>query len=104
MMRARRIKIHPALPRSVLLLLLAVPAFGQGTAIEPCPGRRRPQKVGTRWNRLPVDASIPNDPEVEKIMAPYTEKVRELSKVIGRLEGWPEENRSWCGLTRTVCH
>ncbi len=47
---------------------------------------RTPQKVGTSWKRLPVDASIPNDPEVEKIMAPYTEKVRELSKVIGRLE------------------
>ena len=34
-----------------------------------------------------VDASVPDDPEVVKIIAPYSEKVRELSKVIGRLEG-----------------
>jgi len=36
---------------------------------------------------LGVDASVPSDPDVEKILAPYSEKVRELSKVIGRLEG-----------------
>jgi 2',3'-cyclic-nucleotide 2'-phosphodiesterase (5'-nucleotidase family) len=34
-----------------------------------------------------VDASIPADPDVEKMLAPYSEKVRELSKVIGRLDG-----------------
>src|SRR5688572_23252061 len=81
--------------RLVALIVFAVPAFGQGTAIEPCPATPRPakpgitatpQKVGTSWKRLPIDAGIPNDPEVEKIMAPYTERVRELSKVIGRLE------------------
>jgi 2',3'-cyclic-nucleotide 2'-phosphodiesterase (5'-nucleotidase family) len=41
---------------------------------------------------LTVDESVPADPDVEKIIAPYSEKVRELSKVIGRLEG---------GLTKT---
>ena len=80
---------------AVALAIFVVPALGQGTAIEPCPATpgpakpgitATPQKVGTRWNRLPIDDGIPNDPEVEKIMAPYTEKVRELSKVIGRLE------------------
>ena len=90
-------KIYPALPRSVLLLLLAIPAFGQGTAtIEPCPATPKPakpgitataQKIVTRSNRLAIDAKLPNDADVEKIIAPYTEKVRELSKVIGRLEG-----------------
>ena len=95
-------KINPALPRSVLLLLLAIPAFGQGTAtIEPCPATPNPakpgitaapQKSGTRSNRLAIDASLPNDANVEKIITPYTEKVRELSKVVGRLEG---------GLTKT---
>jgi 2',3'-cyclic-nucleotide 2'-phosphodiesterase (5'-nucleotidase family) len=94
-------KINPALPRSVLLLLLAIPAFGQGTTIEPCPATPNPakpgiaaapQKTGTRANRLAIDAKLPNDPDVEKIIAPYTEKVSELSKVIGRLEG---------GLTKT---
>ena len=75
---------------------VAVPAFGQGTAIEPCPATPNPakpgitatpQKVVTRSNRLAIDASLPDDADVEKIIAPYSEKVRELSKVIGRLEG-----------------
>ena len=96
-MRATRTKIDPALRRSVLFLLLTfVPALGQGTAIEPCPATpsqakpgisATPHKVGTRWNRSAIDSTVPNDPDVEKIIAPYTEKVRELSKVIGRLEG-----------------
>jgi len=95
MMRAKRTKIDPALPRSVLfLILLAVPASGQSPAIEPCPATpskpvitTSPQKVGTNVKLLGVDSSIPDDPEVEKLIAPYAEKVRELSQVIGRLEG-----------------
>ena len=95
MMHAQRTKTYPALPRSVLFLLLVVaPAFGQATAIEPCPATppkpgisANRQKVDTRSKRLGVDASIPRDTEVEKMLAPYSEQVRELSKVIGRLEG-----------------
>ena len=99
MMHAQRTKTYPALRRSVLFLLLVVaPALGQGTAIEPCPATpakpgisaNRP-KVDTRSKRLELDAGIPKDTQVEKMLAPYSEKVRELSKVIGRLEG---------GLTR----
>jgi 2',3'-cyclic-nucleotide 2'-phosphodiesterase (5'-nucleotidase family) len=41
---------------------------------------------------LDVDASVPDDPDVIKMLAPYSERVRDLSKVIGRLEG---------GLNRT---
>jgi 2',3'-cyclic-nucleotide 2'-phosphodiesterase (5'-nucleotidase family) len=95
MMRAKRINIDPALPRSVLFLLLVfAPAFGQGTAIEPCPATPAkpgittgPQKVGNRSKLFEIDASIPNDPDVDKITAPYSARVHELSKVIGRLEG-----------------
>ena len=88
-----------ALLSAVALAIFVAPALGQGTAIEPCPATpakpgitSAPQKTGTRWSRSIIDATIPNDPDVEKIIAPYTEKVRELSKVIGRLEG---------GLTKT---
>jgi len=93
-MRLRK-KLQP----SVLLLalmLFAVPAFGQGTAIEPCqatpsPAKTTaaasPQKVGTRSKLATVDASVPGDAVVEKMLAPYSSKVRELSMVIGRLEG-----------------
>jgi 2',3'-cyclic-nucleotide 2'-phosphodiesterase (5'-nucleotidase family) len=68
---------------AVALTLLAVPAFGQATAIQPC------QQTTTlpRARLLNVDASVPEDPDVEKIITPYREKVSELSKVIGRLEG-----------------
>jgi 2',3'-cyclic-nucleotide 2'-phosphodiesterase (5'-nucleotidase family) len=96
------IKRHmKAFLRALALAIFVAPAFGQGTAIEPCPATpspakpgiaTTPQKVGTRYKRLPIDAKIPNDAQVEKIMAPDTEKVRELSKVIGRLQG---------GLTKT---
>ena len=68
---------------AVALTLLAVPAFGQATAIQPCQQTTTPPRA----RLLTVDASVPADPDVEKIIAPYREKVSELSKVIGRLEG-----------------
>lgn len=68
---------------AVALTLLAVPAFGQAPAIQPCQPTTAPPRAGL----LTVDASVPADPDVEKIIAPYSEKVSELSKVIGRLEG-----------------
>lgn len=74
----------------IALTVLAVPVFGQGAAIEPCPATPAPAKPGTTQPRarlLSVDSTVPDDPEVLKIIAPYSEKVRELSKVIGRLEG-----------------
>lgn len=73
----------------VTLMLLAVPVCGQATAIVPCQDL---PKAGPRARLLSVDASVPADPNVEKMLAPYSEKVRELTKVIGRLEG---------GLTKT---
>ena len=92
-------RVRKKLPRAFLLLALrvfAIPAFGQGTAIEPCPATpakpgtsssASPQKVGTRAKLTTVDASVPDDADVEKMLAPYSGKVRELSKVIGQLEG-----------------
>jgi 2',3'-cyclic-nucleotide 2'-phosphodiesterase (5'-nucleotidase family) len=65
------------------VLVLALPIFGQGTAIQPC----QPTPSPPRARLLSVDDSLPPDPDVEKIIAPYSERVRELSKVIGRLEG-----------------
>ena len=90
-------RISRALLFTVALTIFAVPAFGQ--AIEPCPATpapakpgigkapAAPQKVGVNSKRPLVDASIPDDPDVEKIIAPYSAKVRELSKVVGKLEG-----------------
>ena len=79
-----------ALLCAIALTLFAGPVLGQGAAIEPCQATPAPAKPGTtnaKAKLLPVDASVPSDPEVEKMLAPYSEKVRDLSKVIGRLEG-----------------
>jgi len=86
-------RVTRALLCALALTLFVVPAFGQGAAIEPCPatpaksGITNQQKVDTRARLLEVNGSIPDDPDVVKLLAPYSEKVRELSKVIGRLEG-----------------
>ena len=75
-------------------LTIAVPVFGQ-TVIEPCPATPAPAKpaitapvtkTGVRANQTTIDASIPDDPAVEKMLAPYSEKVRALSLVIGKLD------------------
>jgi 2',3'-cyclic-nucleotide 2'-phosphodiesterase (5'-nucleotidase family) len=74
---------------AVALTALAVPAYGQSTAIAPCQDLPKAQP---RARLLPADESVPADPAIEKMLAPYSAKVRELRKVIGRLEG---------GLTRS---
>ena len=84
---------------ALALTVFVVPAFGQAAAIEPCPATPTP-KPGVnnpRARLLPVDSSVPDDSEVVKIMAPYSEKVRELSKVIGRLEGDLKKGRVGAG-------
>ena len=85
-------RVSRELLRALALMVFVVPVFGQGAAIEPCqatpaPAKSSPQKVDERASLLPVDASVPADKDVEKMLAPYSEKVNELSKVIGRLEG-----------------
>ena len=79
----------------LLALTIAVPVFGQ-TVIEPCPATpapakpaitARPAKTGARTTQSVVDATIPDDAAGEKILAPYSEKVRALSLVIGKLDG-----------------
>src|SRR5688500_2199711 len=76
-------------------LTIAVPALGQ-TVIEPCPATPAPAKpaitappakVGASAKQTTVDASIPHDPAVEKMLAPYSEKIRALSLVIVKLDG-----------------
>lgn len=86
-------RVSRELFRALALSIFVVPVFGQGAAIEPCqaipaPAKSSaPQKVTERATLLPVDASVPADKDVEKMLAPYSEKVSELTKVIGRLEG-----------------
>jgi len=80
------------------LAVFAAPSFAQ-TVIEPCPATPSPSpakpvlpppvKTDVRAKQSTIDASVPGDAAVEKMLAPYTEKVRELSVVVGKLEGGP---------------
>ena len=85
--------------RTLLLVLalatLATSAFAQAPAIQPCDATpsltkpittNAPVKTGVRSSQTVVDESIPADPEIEKLLAPYSAKVHALSLVIGRLE------------------
>ena len=91
----------PYMSIRVLLLVLAVavfaaPALGQSTAIQPCEATpssakpasaNTPTKVDVRSSRIVVDAGIPDDDAIEKMLAPYSGKVRALNVVIGTLAG-----------------
>ncbi len=46
-----------------------------------------PRDVNVRGTERAVDASVPDDPAVTSILTPYREKVAELNRVIGTLEG-----------------
>ena len=88
--------------RALLLVLalgvFAAPSLAQ-TVIEPCPATPAPakpaltapppSKTGVSAKQSTVDSSLPDDPAVEKMLAPYSEKVRALSLVIGKLEDGP---------------
>lgn len=86
-------RVSRELLRALALMVFVVPVFGQGAAIQPCEATPTPakpaitSKTGERATLLSVDASVPADKDVEKLLAPYSEKINELSKVIGRLEG-----------------
>jgi 2',3'-cyclic-nucleotide 2'-phosphodiesterase (5'-nucleotidase family) len=85
-------------PMRILLLVFAlaafcVPAFGQAAAIQPCeatpakPVTNAPAKIGVRSGQTAIDGNIPSDEAVEKMLEPYSGKVRALSTVIGQLDG-----------------
>lgn len=76
-----------------MLALCVSPALAQ-TTIEPCPATpakpvlpaTTPAKTVSQTKQTVVDASIPDDKAVEEMLEPYSEKVRALSVVIGRLD------------------
>jgi 2',3'-cyclic-nucleotide 2'-phosphodiesterase (5'-nucleotidase family) len=88
-------------PRLILFCLaLFTPSLvrAQGTVIEPCPGtaapakptvsatKSAPVKADVKVTETLVDSSLKDDAGVESVIAPYAEKVRNLTLVIGRLD------------------
>jgi len=77
-----------------VLLLWPAHAFAQAQTIEPCPATpskpgaaTAPAKLGSKPSQTLIDSSIPDEPSLERLIAPYATKVRELNVVIGTLEG-----------------
>jgi 2',3'-cyclic-nucleotide 2'-phosphodiesterase (5'-nucleotidase family) len=100
------ITLRASVLASVLLVaspLCVSPSFAQ-TAIEPCPAEPAkpaiapaPIKTGARAKQSVVDAGIPDDPAVEKMLAPYSGKVRALNAVLGRLDGTLKKDGAGAG-------
>ena len=84
-----------ALTATLLTLLYVTPLLvAQTPAIEPCPATPAPKIVGptlspggAKASETKIDSAIAEDPEVEKLIAPYRERVTALSVVIGTLDG-----------------
>lgn len=88
-------------PLFLVLILFASTGFAQGTVIEPCTPTPSPDKVKPnlgsvsgnspqiklRASETLIDATIPDDEGVDKLLSPYTGKVHALDIVIGTLEG-----------------
>lgn len=83
-------------PTTMLLtLLVCAPLFfAQTPAIEPCPATPAAKIIGTtpaspssaKASETEVNSSIADDPELEKLIGPYRQKVTALSVVIGTLK------------------
>ncbi len=67
----------------LLLLFGAVPSLAQPAA-KP---QTSPPDIHARVTETLVDSSIPDDQSVDKMLAAYSPKVRELDTVIGKLKG-----------------
>ncbi|HEY3168714.1 MAG TPA: 5'-nucleotidase C-terminal domain-containing protein [Candidatus Binatia bacterium] len=77
--------------RLTWILLLLVASFSsvsaQSTAPKPSSQPGIPADVHARATEVLVDSSIGDDPAVDKMLATYSPKVRELDTVIGTLKG-----------------
>jgi 2',3'-cyclic-nucleotide 2'-phosphodiesterase (5'-nucleotidase family) len=85
---ARKIRIGRSTP--LLLLLLLLTSAPRAWSQQPAAAKTKaPTQAGTTAHvtETAVDASIPSDPPVDKMLAVYGPKVRELEVVIGRLKG-----------------
>jgi 2',3'-cyclic-nucleotide 2'-phosphodiesterase (5'-nucleotidase family) len=81
---------------TTVLLFTARVTLAQAPAIQPCQASPTPKpdvvasipsKVGEKASQTVVDSNIPDDPGLVKLLAPYSEKVRALSTIIGTLDG-----------------
>jgi 2',3'-cyclic-nucleotide 2'-phosphodiesterase (5'-nucleotidase family) len=88
MMKSAR-KMLAGLPIPLLLLVLLLTSAPPALAQQPAPKTTAPAPadVRARATETQVDSSISDDPAVDKLLAVYSPKVRELDVVIGKLKG-----------------
>jgi 2',3'-cyclic-nucleotide 2'-phosphodiesterase (5'-nucleotidase family) len=73
---------------SLVLLGLLLTSAPRALSQQPAPKITTSQPAtGVRATETAVDASIPDDPPVNRMLAPYSPKVRELEVVLGTLKG-----------------
>jgi 2',3'-cyclic-nucleotide 2'-phosphodiesterase (5'-nucleotidase family) len=72
---------------TALLILAGIHCVLGQAAPRPAPQPSPTNDVRVRANETLVDASLDNDPAVDKMVAVYSPKVRELDAVIGFLKG-----------------
>jgi 2',3'-cyclic-nucleotide 2'-phosphodiesterase (5'-nucleotidase family) len=72
-----------------LILTGATPLLvsAQAPATAPAPSSQSSQRMKARVTEILVDASIPDDAAVEKMLETYAPRVRALNEVIGKLSG-----------------
>jgi 2',3'-cyclic-nucleotide 2'-phosphodiesterase (5'-nucleotidase family) len=83
-MNQNRIRPHAYLKNSLIITLLCLnllPTFGQSISSQSS------DSVKKDATQTLIDGSIPEDTTVLSIIEPYRAKVKELDRVIGRLEG-----------------
>lgn len=82
---ARKIKASRSIP--LLLLMLLVANVPRTLSQQPAATRTTtPARSGARVTETAVDASIPDDPPVDQMLAVYGPRVRELEVVLGNLK------------------
>ncbi|HEV8587261.1 MAG TPA: 5'-nucleotidase C-terminal domain-containing protein [Pyrinomonadaceae bacterium] len=73
---------------ALLLVLIGASCCGVFAQAAPKPAPQpTPADLHASASELPVDNSIPDDPAVDKMLAAYSPKVRELDAVLGSLTG-----------------
>jgi 2',3'-cyclic-nucleotide 2'-phosphodiesterase (5'-nucleotidase family) len=82
-------KIHSGRSIPLLWLLLLVTIAPSALSQQPAARTTVPTQPRTsaRVTETAIDASIPDDPPVNKMLAVYSPRVRELEVVIGKLKG-----------------
>ncbi len=88
---ARKMLAAPPIPLLLLGLMLTSAPWARSQ--QPAPKTSTTQSAvtqsdpGARVTETAIDASIPDDPRLDKMLAVYSPKVRELEVVLGRLRG-----------------